>query len=232
MDQNALERERGITIMAKNTAVEYRGVRINIMNTPGHADFSGEVERVINMADGCLLWWMRRRTDAANTLRACPGNETEPCLHRGHQQDRPQRRTRRRRASTHSGSCSSTSHYRGATRFPGVVRKEGTVTTDPGAPGRDVSPLFDCILQRVPPPVIQEGAFRMMVSNLDYDNRGAASPSGGYGEEVSAPGNHLSASRPMVQRRNSRSPRCSRTLGLPGMECRWRRQAISWPSPA
>src|SRR4030043_331359 len=55
MDQNTIEREKGITIMAKNTAVIYRGVKINIIDTPGHADFSGEVERVINMADGCLL---------------------------------------------------------------------------------------------------------------------------------------------------------------------------------
>src|SRR3972149_3539075 len=55
MDSNALEREKGITIMAKNTAVLYKGVKINIIDTPGHADFSGEVERVINMADGCLL---------------------------------------------------------------------------------------------------------------------------------------------------------------------------------
>ncbi|GAI96954.1 unnamed protein product [marine sediment metagenome] len=55
MDSNTLEREKGITIMAKNTAVVYRGVKINIIDTPGHADFSGEVERVINMADGCLL---------------------------------------------------------------------------------------------------------------------------------------------------------------------------------
>src|SRR4030067_2392204 len=52
MDSNALEREKGITIMAKNTAVLYKGVKINIIDTPGHADFSGEVERVINMADG------------------------------------------------------------------------------------------------------------------------------------------------------------------------------------
>ena len=55
MDSNALEREKGITIMAKNTAVLYKGVKINIIDTPGHADFSGEVERVISMADGCLL---------------------------------------------------------------------------------------------------------------------------------------------------------------------------------
>src|SRR3954470_22543979 len=55
MDANDLERERGITILAKNTAIVYRGVKINIIDTPGHADFGGEVERVLNMADGCLL---------------------------------------------------------------------------------------------------------------------------------------------------------------------------------
>ena len=55
MDSNDLERERGITILAKNTAVEYNGVKINIVDTPGHADFGGEVERVLNMCDGVLL---------------------------------------------------------------------------------------------------------------------------------------------------------------------------------
>src|SRR5260370_24460459 len=55
MDTNAQERERGITILAKNTAITYRGIKINIIDTPGHADFGGEVERVLNMADGCLL---------------------------------------------------------------------------------------------------------------------------------------------------------------------------------
>ena len=55
MDTNPLERERGITILAKNASVSYKGVRINIIDTPGHADFSGEVERIMNMADGCLL---------------------------------------------------------------------------------------------------------------------------------------------------------------------------------
>src|ERR1035437_9264899 len=55
MDSNDLERERGITILAKNTAVEYKGVKINIVDTPGHADFGGEVERILKMVDGVLL---------------------------------------------------------------------------------------------------------------------------------------------------------------------------------
>jgi small GTP-binding protein len=59
MDSNELERERGITILAKNTAITYEGVKINIIDTPGHADFGGEVERVLNMADGACCWWTR-----------------------------------------------------------------------------------------------------------------------------------------------------------------------------
>ena len=55
MDSNDLERERGITILSKNTAVDFEGIRINIVDTPGHADFGGEVERVLGMVDGCLL---------------------------------------------------------------------------------------------------------------------------------------------------------------------------------
>src|SRR5260370_32554522 len=55
MDSNDQERERGITILAKNTAITYKGVKINIIDTPGHADFGGEVERVLNMSDGCIL---------------------------------------------------------------------------------------------------------------------------------------------------------------------------------
>ena len=55
MDMNPLERERGITILAKNTSITYEGTKINIIDTPGHADFSGEVERILNMVDGCLL---------------------------------------------------------------------------------------------------------------------------------------------------------------------------------
>ena len=89
MDSNELEREKGITILAKNTAIVYNGVRINIIDTPGHADFSGEVERVLNMASGCLLV-----IDAVDgpmpqtrfVLRHVPSEADQAC--RRHQQDR------------------------------------------------------------------------------------------------------------------------------------------------
>ncbi len=70
MDSNDLEKERGITILAKNTAVAYNGTRINIMDTPGHADFGGEVERIMKMVDGVVLGRRcLRRNNASNTFR-------------------------------------------------------------------------------------------------------------------------------------------------------------------
>ena len=95
MDSNDLERERGITILAKNTAIMYRGVKINIIDTPGHADFGGEVERVLNMADGCLLL-----VDAVEGPMPQTRFVLQKALElglradRGHQQDRPPRRAR------------------------------------------------------------------------------------------------------------------------------------------
>jgi GTP-binding protein len=71
MDSNDLERERGITILAKNTAITYRGIKINIVDTPGHADFGGEVERVLNMVDGVLLQ-LRQQLHLCRPLRSSP----------------------------------------------------------------------------------------------------------------------------------------------------------------
>lgn len=70
MDSNDIERERGITILAKNTAIDYKGTRINILDTPGHADFGGEVERIMKMVDGvCLVVDAYGRNYASNTFR-------------------------------------------------------------------------------------------------------------------------------------------------------------------
>ena len=123
MDTNPLERERGITILAKNASVTYRGVKINIIDTPGHADFSGEVERVMNMADGCLLL-----VDAVDgpmpqttyVLRQALEQNVAP--HGGDQQDRPAGGACRGGGGDGAGPVPGTGHRCGATGFSGAVR--------------------------------------------------------------------------------------------------------------
>jgi GTP-binding protein len=173
MDQNVLERERGITIMAKNTAVVYRGVKINIIDTPGHADFSGEVERVINMADGCLLLVDSAEGPMPQTryvLAQAMKRNLVPIvvINKIDRKDARIADVLRLTQDLFLDLATSSEQL----DFPVLYAcgREGTVSADPGTPGRDVAPLFDCILQRVPPPAIQEGAFQMMVSNLDYDS--------------------------------------------------------------
>ena len=110
MDSNDLEREKGITILAKNTAVRYGGVKINIIDTPGHADFGGEVERGLTMVDGVLLLVDASEGPLPQTrfvLRKAL--ESRSARHPRGEQGRPARRADRARSSTRSTSCSSTS---------------------------------------------------------------------------------------------------------------------------
>jgi len=173
MDSNTLEREKGITIMSKNTAVMYRGVKINIIDTPGHADFSGEVERVISMADGCLLL-----VDAVEGPMPQTKFVLRHALQRGlktivviNKIDRPNSRI------TEVTSLIQDLFLELATDMDQLDyhvlyadAKEGTAVTEAGMPGQDISSLFDCILANVPPPRIESGPFQMLVSNLDYDS--------------------------------------------------------------
>ncbi|GAG38532.1 unnamed protein product, partial [marine sediment metagenome] len=173
MDTNTLEREKGITIMAKNTAVVYQGVKINIIDTPGHADFSGEVERVINMADGCLL--------LVDSVEG-PMPQTKFVLRHAMQRglktivvinkiDRPNSRIAeviRLLQDLFLELATSTDQLDFYVLYASA--KEGIAVTEPGMPGKDISSLFDCILANVPPPRIESGPFQMLVSNLDYDS--------------------------------------------------------------
>ena len=88
LDNNDLERERGITILSKNVSINYNGTKINIIDTPGHADFGGEVERVLNMADGCILLVDAFEADASNSLCAPKGFTTRFETASGSQQGR------------------------------------------------------------------------------------------------------------------------------------------------
>jgi GTP-binding protein len=172
MDRNDLERERGITILAKNTAVTYKGVKINIIDTPGHADFGGEVERVINMADGCLLL-----VDAVDG----PMPQTKVVLRKALEKkikpiviinkiDRENARAPEAlnmvqdlflELATSDDQLDFSVIY--------ASGREGWATLDPDMKGNDLIPLFEMILRVVPPPVIEEGPFQMLASNLDYD---------------------------------------------------------------
>ncbi|MBN1376559.1 MAG: translational GTPase TypA [Dehalococcoidia bacterium] len=173
MDRNALEREKGITILAKNTAIMYRGVKINIIDTPGHADFSGEVERVINMADGCLLLVDSVEGPMPQTrfvLRQAFGRGLKPIVVIN-KIDREQARIAEVVSLTQDLFLELAT-IDDQLDFPVLYAsaRNGTCTADPATEGTDMVPLFEAILKNVPPPAIDEGPFQMLVSNLDYDS--------------------------------------------------------------
>ncbi|MSQ34005.1 MAG: translational GTPase TypA [Dehalococcoidia bacterium] len=173
MDSNDLERERGITILAKNTAIRYRGVKINIIDTPGHADFSGEVERVLNMADGCLLL-----IDAVDGPMPQTRFVLREAFRRGlrpivviNKMDRPHARAHWVLLRTQDLFLELASHAE-QLDFPVLytVAKEGLASLDPEQQGKDLEPLFEAILQHVPPPAVdQDAPLQLLVAALDYD---------------------------------------------------------------
>jgi GTP-binding protein len=173
LDSNVLERERGITILAKNTAIIYHGVKINIIDTPGHADFSGEVERVLNMADGALLL-----VDALDG--PMPGTRfvLRKALELGLQPlvvinkiDRPNARI----AAVHDAVqdlflelATDSDQLDFATVYTNA--RAGQATLDPAQPGLNISPLFDAILREIPAPDVDlDAGFQLLVANIAYD---------------------------------------------------------------
>jgi GTP-binding protein len=174
LDSNPLEREKGITIMAKNAAVEYRGVRINIIDTPGHADFGGEVERVLNMADGCLL--------LIDSVEG-PMPQTKFVLRKALQLglhaivvinkiDRPNARISEVLQETQDLflDLATEDHQ---LDFPVIYAnaRDGIAGDDPRATEGSMAPLFEVILSHVPGPECDEAApFRMVVTTLQADN--------------------------------------------------------------
>ena len=174
MDSDPLERERGITILAKNTAVEYRGVKINIIDTPGHADFSGEVERVMNMADGCLLL-----VDAVDG----PMPQTRYVLQQALQRNVTPMVVINKidRAEARIGEVEGMVQdlfLELATKpeqldFPVLYAsaRQGFASTLPDARSGDMQPLLDAIVEVIPPPSGDpEGPLQLLVAALDYDN--------------------------------------------------------------
>lgn len=172
MDRNALEREKGITILAKNTAVMFRGVKINIIDTPGHADFSGEVERVLNMADGVLLVVDSIEGPMPQTkyvLRLALEKNLKPIVVIN-KIDREKSRVLEVVGLVQDLFLELATDA-SQLDFPVVYAsaREGYAVNEHGQEGHDLVPLFESILKNVPPPTIEEGPFQMLVSNLDYD---------------------------------------------------------------
>ncbi len=174
MDSNDLERERGITIFAKNCAIEYAGTHINIVDTPGHADFGGEVERVLSMVDGVLLL-----VDAVEGPMPQTRFVTRKALALGltpivvvNKVDRPGARSQWVVNQTFElfDKLNATEKQ---LDFPVVYASalHGYASLDPKVPGTDMRPLFETILSRVPPPSGDpDGPLQLQISALDYSS--------------------------------------------------------------
>ena len=174
LDSNELEREKGITILAKNTAITYQGVKINIIDTPGHADFSGEVERVLNMADGCLLV-----IDAVDGPMPQTRFVLRHALQKGlkpivviNKIDRPSARPAEV-ANMVQDLFLELAADTEQLDFPILytAAKAGYALADLRDQPKSMVPLFEAILKHVPPPSGDaHGGFQLLVAALSYDS--------------------------------------------------------------
>ena len=174
MDSNDLERERGITILAKNTAVEYNGVKINIVDTPGHADFGGEVERILKMVNGVILL-----VDAAEGPMPQTRFVLSRALELGHRVivvvnkiDRPDQRIHEvvdEVLELLMDLDATDEQLDSPTLF--CSGRQGTASYSPDVVGTDLVPLFETILEYIPAPECDtEAPFQMLVSSIDYND--------------------------------------------------------------
>jgi GTP-binding protein len=172
MDSNPLERERGITILSKNASLRWRDTKINLVDTPGHADFGGEVERILRMVDGVLLL-----VDAAEGPMPQTRFVTRKALGLGlhpivviNKVDRADARP----AEVHDEVLElfmdlEASHDQLDAPFLYVSARDGVASADVDARGSDLEPLFNAIVEHVPPPACEEtGPFQMLVSTVDH----------------------------------------------------------------
>jgi GTP-binding protein len=174
MDSNDLEREKGITILAKNTAVSYGGHHINIVDTPGHADFGGEVERALRLVDGVLLL-----VDAAEgplpqtrfvlSKALAMGLKTVLVINKIDRQDARPREVLDQVYSLYIDLGANDEQL----EFPVIyaVARQGQASTRLEEPGKDLKPLFEAILNHISCPIAGESeSLQLLVDNLDYDD--------------------------------------------------------------
>ena len=171
LDDMDLERERGITILAKNTSMYYKDVKINVIDTPGHADFGGEVERVLNMADGCILL-----VDAFEGPMPQTRFVLQKALQIGlkpivvvNKVDKPNCRPDEVQEEVFDLMCSlnATDEQLDFKTIFGSA-KQGWMSDDWKNPTSDITPLLDAILAEIPAPKIVEGTPQLQVTSLEY----------------------------------------------------------------
>ena len=171
LDNNDLERERGITILAKNVSVIYKGVKINIIDTPGHSDFGGEVERVLNMADGVLLL-----VDAFEGCMPQTRFVLQKALELGkkpivviNKVDKPNCRPDEVQEEVFDlmFALNANEDQLDFTTIFGSA-KQGWMSRYWRQPTSDITPLLDAILEVIPAPTVQEGTPQMLISSLEY----------------------------------------------------------------
>ena len=173
LDNNDLERERGITILSKNVSINYKGTKINIIDTPGHADFGGEVERVLNMADGCLLL-----VDAFEGPMPQTRFVLQKALQIGlkpivviNKVDKPNCRPDEVQEMVFD-LMFNLDATEDQLNFPTLFgsAKQGWMSTDWRKPTDNILPLLDAIVKYIPAPQTLEGDAQMLITSLDFSN--------------------------------------------------------------
>ncbi len=173
LDSNDLERERGITILAKNVSVNYKGVKINIIDTPGHSDFGGEVERVLNMADGVLLL-----VDAFEGTMPQTRFVLQKALSLGlkpivviNKVDKPNCRPEEVHEQVFELMFNLDANEE-QLNFPTIFgsAKQGWMSDDWKKPSTDITPLLECILKHIPAPKSLKGTPQLLITSLDYSS--------------------------------------------------------------
>ena len=173
MDSNDIERERGITILAKNTAVHYKGVKINIVDTPGHADFGGEVERILSMVDGVLL--------LVDAIEGCMpqtryvlkkalglGKKALVVVNKVDKGEFNEHDLREQIMELFMELGANDDQFDFKVIFASA--KQGWASTDLNTPSTNMQPLLDAILSEIPAPEgVMDAGLQLLICNIDYD---------------------------------------------------------------
>ncbi len=173
LDNNALERERGITIVSKNVSILYKGIKINIIDTPGHADFGGEVERVLNMADGCLLLVDAFEGPMPQTRFVLQkalmlGLKPIVVVNKVDKQNARPLEVQDMVFDLMAGLNATDDQLDFVTLFGSA--KEGWMSNDPAIRTDSIQPLLEAIIDQIPAPEVLEGPAQMLITSLDYSS--------------------------------------------------------------